>query len=390
MPGFELIGEEERDAVNDVFERGGILLRYGFDQKRRQIFRVSDFEKRFSQFVGATFAQAVSSGTAALHCALKALNIRPGDEVITQSHTFVATVEAIIESGAVPVITDIDETLNMDPVDLEKKITSRTRAIIPVHMLGVPCNMDAIIKIAAHHNIPVLEDACQALGANYHGKSVGTLGDVGVFSFDFGKTLTTGEGGMVVSNKEEIYQRAREYSDHGHECNPNIPRGEDTRTMWGLNYRMMELAGAIGCVQLAKLSQSIMRQKQNKKQVKDNLALFQGVKFRSLSDADGDAGDTLVFIFDTQELAKKFVKHFRQQGFGTKNLPDAVNWHFAGTWDHMLACFEQYRGKELMRIWDKSTDILSRSVAIPVMIKMDDNQIEKLISTINTIFHEIQ
>ncbi|MDI6732077.1 MAG: DegT/DnrJ/EryC1/StrS family aminotransferase, partial [Candidatus Margulisbacteria bacterium] len=279
MPGFELIGEEEKQAVIEVFDKGGVLYRYGLNAKRQDIFRVDEFEKKIAEKVGVKHALCVCNGTAALKLALFALGVRDGDEVITQSFTFIATVEAILELGAVPVITEIDASLNMDPVDLEKKITPKTKVIIPVHMAGVPAKMDEIMLIAKKHNLKVLEDSCQALGGSYKGKPLGTIGDAGAYSLDVGKIITTGEGGVLVTNDVDIYQKAREYSDHGHECNPSVPRGEDTRTIWGFNYKVTELHGAVGMAQLKKLDHILKKQRDNKGKIKLGIKDIKGIEF---------------------------------------------------------------------------------------------------------------
>jgi 8-amino-3,8-dideoxy-alpha-D-manno-octulosonate transaminase len=382
MPGFEIIGKEERDAVNEVFDRGGILYRYGFDEVRKGIFKVAEFEEEFARVFGVRYAQAVTSGTAALKVALFALGIRPGDEVITQCHTFVATVEAIMDLGATPVITEVDRTLNMDPRDLERKIMDRTRAIIPVHMLGAPARMDEITRIAGRDNIPILEDAAQAPGGEYRGRRLGTFGAAGAFSFDFGKVITTGEGGMILTDDEKIYLKCREYADHGHEYNPTLPRGDDTRSTWGFNFKMMELQGAFGLAQLRKLDSALRLQRENKRRLKEGIRDLPGIEFREIADPAGDIGDTLVFFLKDARMAQRFAQHLRERGMGTKNLPDAIKWHFAGTWDHMLARAEPYRGKELMGCWPESRDLLQRSIALPVFIKMNDEQITRAIRII--------
>ena len=185
MPGFELIGKEEKEAINEIFEKSnGVLYRYGFDDRRNHIFRVKEFEKQIAQKVNSKYGIFVNTGTAAEKLALIGLGVKAGDEVITQSHTFIATVEAILELGAIPVITEVDKSLNMDPVDLQAKISSKTRAIIPVHMVGVAAKMDEIMTIANDHSIPVLEDSAQALGGSYKGKFLGTIADVGIYSTD--------------------------------------------------------------------------------------------------------------------------------------------------------------------------------------------------------------
>ena len=192
---------------------------------------------------------AVTSGTSALRVALASLGISKGDEVITQSFTFVATVEAIIESRAQPVIAEIDKTLNMNPADLEKK-SQKTKAIIIVHMLGVPAKLKEIKDIADKNNIPLIEDTAWGCGGFYNDIPLGTYGDIGTFSFDFAKTITTGEGGMVVFKDKELYNKAAAWHDHGHENNPNLPRWEDSRSSSGFNFRMTEMQGAIGIAQL--------------------------------------------------------------------------------------------------------------------------------------------
>lgn len=387
MPGSELIGEEERKAVNEVFDSGGQFYRYGF--KNFEDARVRKFERRFAQELEAKYAHAVTSGTAALKVGLEALGIGRGDEVITQCFTFVATVEAIIECGAVPVVCNINGTLNMDPKDLEACITPRTKAIIPVHMLGGPCQMDEIMAIAKKHNLKVLEDTAQGVGGRYKGKTLGTIGEVGTFSFDVGKALTTGEGGMVVTNDEKLYLKARAYGDHGHEQNPNFPRGQDTRSAGGFNYRMFELQGALGLAQIEKLDYILKTQKKNKKMIKDGIRDIPGIRFREFADESGDTADTLVFTLESKEKASAFNKKFMEKGYWTKLLPESITWHFAGTWEHMLHNYDQYKGKDLMKLWGKSASLLNSSIAMPVLVKYKEEDIKKLVATIKEICSSI-
>lgn len=389
MPGYELIGKEEKDAVDEVFDKGGVLYRYGLDAKRQGIFRVDLFEKEIAQKVGSNYCLCVSHGTATLKLGLFALGVKPGDEVITQTFTFVATVEAILELGAKPVMAEIDKSLNMSPDDLEKKITEKTKAIIPVHMGGVSAKMDEIMAIARKNNIPVLEDACQAMGGTYKGKYLGTIGDVGTYSLDIGKIITTGEGGLLITDNKEIYLKAREYSDHGHEQNPNFPRGKDTRKLWGFNYKATELQGAIGLAQLKKIDYILQKQKENKKKIKEAIKNIKNIEFREIPDSDGDAGDTLIFFAENKDKADCFAKILSERGLGTKNLPDAIDWHYAGTWNHIFGNYADFSGKDLNKIFAKSTEILQRAVAIPIMISMQDEQINKIINVITEISTQI-
>jgi len=386
MPGAELIGKEELDEIKDVFDKGGVLYRYGLPEARS---KVRQFEKEFQKKLNVKYAQAVTNGTSALLAALRALNIKPGDDVITQSFTFIATVEAIIERGAIPVITEVNKTLNMDPDDLESKITPTTKAIIPVHMAGAPAQMDEIMSIAREHDIPVLEDAAQTVGGTYKGKYLGAIGDIGIFSFDYGKPLTTGEGGMCVTNNESLFLTARAYSDHGHEQNPNLPRGRDTRQIGGLNFRMMELEGAIGLAQLRKLDYIVKRLRENNKKVKRGIEDLPGIEFREVPDPKGEVGDSLIFFLESRKAAEKFAELFRKEGYNTKNLPDAIDWHFVGTWGHIFRSYGRYKGKDLEKLWGKSADLLRRAIAIPILVKMGDDGINRLTNTIRETLKKI-
>jgi 8-amino-3,8-dideoxy-alpha-D-manno-octulosonate transaminase len=389
MPGFELVGEEEKKAVMDVFDKGGVFYRYGLNERRQNIFRVDEFEKKVAQRMKTRFALFVCNGTAALKLALIAAGVKETDEVILPSFTFIATIEAVLEIGAIPVIAEIDRSLNMDPVDLAKKISPKTKAIVPVHMAGVPAKMDEILSIAKKHGLAVIEDSAQAMGATYKGKCLGTLGLAGVYSTDQGKIITSGEGGILVTDNEQIYLTAREYADHGHEQNPKFPRGEDTRTIWGFNYKITELQGAIAQVQLAKMDHILLKQRENKKKIKDGISKAPGLEFRELPDAAGDASDTLIFMVDSREKASSFAKKLSQKGLGTKNLPDAVNWHYAGTWTHIFYNYPQYKGKDLEKVWSQSTGYLRRSVALPIMVMMDDDRINFIIEAVNEIAKEL-
>lgn len=391
MPGWELLGEEEKQAVDDIFDKSnGILYRYAFDERRNKIFRVDEFERLIAEKVGSKYALMVCNGTAALKLCLIALGVKAGDEIITQSHTFIATVEAILELGAKPIITEVDNTLNMDPLDLRRKITSKTKAIIPVHMFGSSARMDEIMEIAREHHIKVLEDSAQALGASYQGKNLGTIGDMGIYSLDIGKIITTGEGGVLVTNDEKLYLKAREYADHGHEYNPTLPRGKDTRSTWGFNYKVSELQGAIGIAQLKKINTILQQQKENKKKIKEGIKNIPSLTFREHADEKGEAGDTLIFFLENREKAEKFAKLLAEKSIGTKCLPDAIDWHFAGTWTQIFHHYEEYKQKNLEEVWVKSSNNLRRAIAIPVLVKMDQERINMIINSIQEIMKKIE
>jgi 8-amino-3,8-dideoxy-alpha-D-manno-octulosonate transaminase len=335
MPGYEVFGEEEKKEIMDVLQTG-VLFRYEFLDQRQGIFKVRQFEEAFAKYCGVGYAQAVTSGTAALKVALTALGVGPGDEVITQGFTFVATWEAILEVGALPVFTEVDQTLNMDPADLRKKITARTKCIVPVHMLGAQARIEEIVAIAKEHRLPVLEDTAQATGGRIGGRHLGTFGTCGTFSFDAVKTLTTGEGGMIITDDQSLWQAMSEYQDHGHDHRVNPGgRGGEGRRFIGSNYRMMELQGAIGLAQVAKVDAMIAAQKGHKNKLKEAAAAIPGVSFRCLVDADGDSATHFAFFLSDREHCRRVNETLRSAGVGAINFSENT-WHYYAQWEHLL------------------------------------------------------
>ena len=373
MPGFELISSEEQEAVNKIFKDGGILFAHGFDSVRKN-FTVREFEGDLQEYLGSKHALAVSSGTAAIKIALKALGVKPGDEVITQAFNFIATIEAILDIGAIPVITNVNKTLNMDPIDCENRITNKTKVILPVHMLGVPAEMREIMNIATKHNLKVLEDNCESLGAKYEKKFLGTIGDAGAFSFDFGKVITTGEGGMVSSNDHRIDKYSREYHDHGHENNPDFPRGRDTKTIYGFNYRMTEMQAAVGKVQLGKLNYIINENK--KRYVSFERNLSSSASRRKIPEGSEPIYDTFILFIEDKSKRENVVNILHKKGFGTKNLPDAIEWHCSSFWNHALS------SKEIEH--SNSTKLLlETAVAVPIWLKRSEEDYSNLAKKLN-------
>jgi 8-amino-3,8-dideoxy-alpha-D-manno-octulosonate transaminase len=335
VPGFEIFGAEEKQQVLEVLD-SGVLFRYEFAAQRKGVWKVLEFEKAFAAYTGATYAQAVTSGTAALKVALTALGVGAGDEVITQGFTFVATWEAILDCGAIPVFTEVDLTLNMDPSDLEKKITPRTKAIIPVHMMGAQARITEIKAIADRHNIPVIEDTAQAAGARLGGRHLGSFGAIGTFSFDAVKTMTTGEGGMCITSDQRLWQRMSEYQDHGHDHVPNPGgRGGEGRPFIGFNYRMMEIQGAIGLAQLAKLDGIVAAQQCNKQFYQEAVSTLPGVEFREILDNDGDSATFLTFFLPDKERTTAVNQVLRDHGVGAVRWSEN-GWHYYPNWEHLL------------------------------------------------------
>lgn len=382
MPGYELFGADEKKAIIDLLDsNGGVLFAHGFDSMRNGIYKVREFEQLFSDYMGVKYAQAVSSGSASVKCSLMAAGIGKGDEVIVPSHTYIATVEAILEVCATPKIVEIDETLNICPVSAGNAINSKTKAIIPVHMMGSPANLSAIKDLAIQNNLLVIEDNAQCCGGSYKEKKLGTIGDFGAFSFDAGKTMITGEGGMVLTNNQDYFNKVRAYHDHGHEYRKDINRGADIAISRGFNYRMTEIQAAIGVVQLGRLSNIVAAQKENKAALKELIKDLPLI-FRSHNDENGEIGDSLIFSVKDKILADAFVQQLKEDGIGTKNIPDALNWHFAGRWGHLESYID---ASEWNRGWPKSKKLLERTIAIPILVNMPIDRIQKIAEKIRKI-----
>ncbi|HEY8464063.1 MAG TPA: DegT/DnrJ/EryC1/StrS family aminotransferase [Bacillota bacterium] len=327
-PGAYLFGDEERRELLDVME-SGYLVRYGSDADPNFKKKVFTFEKEFAGFCNANYCIAVSSGTGALLCCLAALGIGPGDEVIVPGYTFVASISAIIYSRAIPVLAEIDESLTIDPEDIRKKITKKTKAIMAVHMLGNPCKMDQLMQIAAEYNLYVIEDCCQATGGSYRAKKLGTIGHMGAFSLNFYKTITTGDGGMVITNDADLYSRAFAFHDQGHK--PNRAGVEiGNRSIVGINLKMNELTGAVALAQVRKLNQILALLREKKQALKSELRDITGVRFREIND-EGECATILTLLFKDKQQADEFAAKI-----GTKTIIHS-GWHVYNNMEHILA-----------------------------------------------------
>lgn len=379
MPGFELIDKKEREALNNLFDEGGVLFAHGFDGIRKS-YHVREFENEISHFFGSKHSLCVSSGTAAIKCALASYDIGPGDEVITQSFNFIATLEAIHDIGAIPVVVGVDDSLNMCPKLLEQNITSKTKAIMPVHMLGVPAEMSSIIDIASIDGIPVIEDACEAVGAKYNGIYVGTLTDYGIFSFDFGKNITTGEGGAILSKNQNLDKLVREYHDHGHKNIPNVPRGLDLASKPGFNYRMGEMNAVVGKEQLKKLDFIIKSNKSRYNLFQSSLENVKDIKIRHIPKLAEPSYDTFIFEIDDPEKKNKIKEILISKGIGTKNLPDAIRWHCSFYWDYFL-------NEQQNKYASETLDKLNKNIAIPIFLNKSIQDYKDVINDILDVFN---
>ena len=333
MPGFELFGSAERKEVNDVLE-SGVLMRYGFDGMRNGHWKAKELETELQSAFKANHVQLVSSGTAAVSVALAAAGIGAGDEVIMPTFTFVASFEAIMMMGATPVLVDIDDTLTLDPKAVEKAITSKTKAIMVVHMCGSMGDMEALQTICDTHNLILIEDACQAIGGTYKDRPLGSIGDMGCFSFDFVKTITCGEGGAVITNNEDYYIKSDHYSDHGHDHQGN-DRGAETHPFMGYNFRISELHAAVGLAQVRRLPDFLAIQKKNYNILRDALSVIPEVTFRTVPEGGEENYGFLNFFLPDLEIARIASKNLKDAGVdGCFHYYDN-NWHYVRKWDHL-------------------------------------------------------
>lgn len=384
MPGTEIFDQMEIDAVTDVIRRK-MVHRYSSHAARKGIYRVSEFEAALAQRLGAKHAQAVSNGTSALFVGLKAMGIKPGDEVITSAFTFIATVEAIVACGAVPVLADVDETLGMAPASVESKISPRTKAIMPVHMFGAATRLEPLLEIGQKHGIPVVEDSCEVTGGTYRGKALGTFGLWGTYSFDPNKYITVGEGGALVTDDDELYKKMEFYHDHGHVHRLDIERGAEDKCGLGLNFRMSELEGALGLVALKKMDYALGLLRATKRKVLEGVK-DTGLKRRDVPNPDGDIATHIVFLLPTAEAAKKFQAVTKEKGMPVGLIGDNT-WHYAKHWKALEALSGTDINGTVAPSYAPETmaqteAVLSRAVFYCPALTCDDATVEKMIATL--------
>lgn len=322
------IGQEEVNAVTEVINS-------------KMLFKVNNglrcaesFEKEARDRFDADHVVLMTSGNAALICAMTALGIGPGDEVIVPAYTYIATAMAVVATGAIPVIAEVDETLTLDAADVEKKITLRTKAIIPVHIMGFICDMDAVCALAEKHNLYVIEDACQAIGGTYKGKNVGTIGIAGAHSYQQAKIITCGEGGALLTNSYDLYQKAMIYHDsNGIAFFGNQMDSFTVAPFCGVEYRTDEVKAAIMREQLKKLDGILADLRKNKQLFMD--ALKDEFRFIPSHDPDGDCGVAVPFFFDSEEEARYFAEAVKPTIMGA-HLPIDTDRHVYCNWTPIL------------------------------------------------------
>ncbi len=384
MPGFELFGDLERKQVNDVLDNG-VLMRYGFDGMRNGHWKSKELEKELEKTFKVNHVQLVSSGTAAVSIALAAAGVGAGDEVIMPTFTFVASFEAIMMLGAIPVLVDIDDTLTINPAAVEKAISKKTKAVMIVQMCGSMGNMDALQAICTKHKLLLVEDACQAIGGVYKGKPLGSIGDLGCFSFDFVKTITSGEGGAVITNNKEYYTNSDHYSDHGHDHVGN-DRGAETHPFLGYNFRISELHAAVGLAQVKRLPEFIAIQKKNFNIIREALSQIPEVNFRTVPDGGEESYAFLNFFLPNLEIARKVSNGFKEQGVDACFHYYDNNWHYIRKWDHLRdlkslfpISTEVKEGLEYLKTkeFPHSDHYIGRNISCLIKLSWTDEQVKE-------------
>ena len=390
-----MFGANERAQVNEVLETG-ILMRYGFEGLRQNQFKALEFERVFAKRMGVDYCQLVSSGTAALTVALASAGIGAGDEVIMPTFTFVASFESIMILGAIPVLVDIDDTLTLDPDAVQKAITVRTKAIMPVHMCGSMADLGALKAICKSHNLLLIEDACQAIGGTYNGISLGAYGDLGCFSFDFVKTITCGEGGAIITNNPDYKIKADQYQDHGHDHIGN-DRGAETHPYLGYNFRISELHAAVGLGQLSRFEDILARQKSHYQVLEAAVKDLEGVSLRRVPLGGVQNYSFLNIFMPTERHAQKAKKGLSEAGIDGCFYWFNNNWHYINGWEHLTQAATiapisesvKYALAQLKeKSFTKSDHFMGRNLSFLIKLGWDEATLQYRSETIRRVLSE--
>ena len=398
FPGGMRIADAEEQAVVDVLRRKRLFRYYGPEEGPSV---VAELESAFADRMACAHALGVSSGTAALTCSLAALGVGPGDEVIVPAYTWIATAAAVMAVGAVAIIAEVDDSLTLDPADLERRITDRTVAVLPVHMRGAPADLDRILEVARSNRLRVVEDAAQATGGSYHGRRLGTIGDLGAFSLQFNKILTAGEGGLVITNDRRLYERALMYHDVAASQRTTL---EPDESFVGVTCRMSELQGAVARVQLDRLEDMLAATRARCGQVKRSigaLARAKEIELRRTNDDAGDTGIALVMFAPNTRLGGFMVESLRAEGVKAHLLyePSRRDYHVAAHWGPVLARRSWTTGTPWVHgsskvtytpdSWPRTNDLLARAVHVDISPDLTDTQTGQLTEALSKVLRAL-
>jgi dTDP-4-amino-4,6-dideoxygalactose transaminase len=371
FPGGMELGEQEVEAAARTIRSHNVFRYYGVGDGPHE---VADFERELATFMGSEHALCVNAGSAALICGLIGAGVGPGDEVIIPAYTWNATANAVLAARAIPVLAEVDESLTLDPEDVARKLGPRTRAILPVHMRGAPADMDALTALASEHGLVLIEDVCQAAGASFRGKRLGTFGDAGAFSLQFNKIVTTGEGGAMITDRQDLLDLAIDV----HDCAGSVRRGAGLPQFAGWNFRASEIQGAIARVQLARLDGLLERMRAGQAAVAERVAALPGLTLRRANDEAGDAGICLVAFAADAALATDAVEALRAEGVLAMRIydPGFVDLHVYPYWKPVLDAIaaEGRRAPDCAR----TLGLLERSIHIDLSPLNDEQDLDEI------------
>jgi 8-amino-3,8-dideoxy-alpha-D-manno-octulosonate transaminase len=370
FPGGMEVGDEELHALERVIRSKNLFRYYGVGDGPQEAV---SFEREFAEHLGAGYALIVNAGSSALICGLVGCGVGRGDEVIVPAYTWNATANAVLATGALPVLAEVDESLTLDPADVEAKLSPRTKAILAVHMRGNAANMAALVELARARGLALVEDVCQAAGASFAGRRLGTFGDAGAFSLQFNKIITTGEGGVLITDRREVYETAIEV----HDCAGPVRQGGAPPRFPGWNFRASELTAAVARVQLRRLDGLLERMRANHARLASAVEQLPGLTLRRSNDAAGDAGIALIAYAETPALAGEAAAALRAEGVPAVQLysPEVVDMHFYPFWRPVLDALAAAG----MPAPDcpRTLELVERAVHVDVPPQLDERDLEE-------------
>jgi dTDP-4-amino-4,6-dideoxygalactose transaminase len=371
FPGAMEVGDEELEAVTRVIRSKNLYRHYGIGAGPQE---VDAFEREFADFMGVRHALCVNGGSSALVCGLIGAGVGRGDEVIVPAYTWNATANAVLASGGLPVPAEVDESLTLDPADVERRLTSSTKAILPVHMRGAPADLRALTALAERHGLVLVEDVCQAAGASFEGRRLGSFGDAGAFSLQLNKIISTGEGGVMITDRTELYELAIDV----HDCAGSVRRGAGLPRFPGWNFRASELTAAVGRVQLTRLDGLLERMRANHAYLSERVGGLPGLTLRRPNDDGGDAGVVLIAFTETPALASEAVAALRAEGVGALQIysPDQIDLHVYPYWQPVLDAIAEAGAPP--PDCPRTLDLLGRAVHVDVSPLCDERDLDEI------------
>jgi dTDP-4-amino-4,6-dideoxygalactose transaminase len=371
FPGGMEVGDEELDALERVVRSRNLFRYYGVGDGPHE---VADFEREFAELMGSRHALCLNAGSSALICGLIGAGVGPGDEVVVPAYTWNATANAVLATGAIPLLAEVDESLTLDPADVARKLSPRTKAVLPVHMRGAPADMRALTALAREHRLALIEDCCQAAGATFEGRRLGTFGDAGAFSLQFNKIITTGEGGVMVTDRADLYDLAIDV----HDCAGRARRNEGVPRFAGWNFRASELTGAVARVQLRRLDGLLERMRANHARLAGHVSTLPGLTLRRPNDDGGDAGIALVAFAETADLARDAVEALKAEGVLAMRIydPGVVDLHIYPYWQPVLDAIAAAGVPP--PDCPRTLDLLARTIHVDVAPQCDERDLDEI------------